>query len=118
MIASTRTRYAQSAVRWQGYTDRAEALEAAGLSRTDDVLADQTSNQSLALTEGFQSAFLVAVAIAALGGVLALLLFGRKAKAAEGVVEAAPALEHKPVIPCCSRGFPASVPTIAKEEQA
>ena len=111
-------------------------LSTVALSRTEDVLAgtDHATNPSLAMTEGFQSAFLVAVGIAALGGLLALLLFRRETRTPEdGAIEPVPAVETAPRPPCGSRGLPASVlpltevltseaqragkPSIAKEEQ-
>lgn len=48
------------------------------VARADDALADGASNQLVALTEGFQSAFGVGVAIAALGLFAALALLGRR----------------------------------------
>ena len=48
------------------------------VSRTDDYLAAHTDADPLvALTEGFQSAFLAVAILAAIGVALALLLLGR-----------------------------------------
>jgi MFS family permease len=48
------------------------------VSRTDDYLATNTSaNRLVALTEGFQSAFLAVAILAGIGVALALLLLGR-----------------------------------------
>ena len=48
------------------------------VSQTDDYLAANTGASPLvALTEGFQSAFLVTAVLAGLGAALALLLLGR-----------------------------------------
>jgi EmrB/QacA subfamily drug resistance transporter len=51
-------------------------LSAVAVARTDDVLAGagRPADPALALTEGFQAAFLAGVAIAALGALLTLLL--------------------------------------------
>jgi EmrB/QacA subfamily drug resistance transporter len=65
-------------------------LTSVALARTDAVIAgsDQPVDRALAMTEGFQTAFLVALGIAALGALVALALFGRKG-AAEDAIEAA-----------------------------
>jgi EmrB/QacA subfamily drug resistance transporter len=90
-------------------------LSTVALSRTEDALAtDQATDPSLAMTEGFQSAFLVAVGIAALGGLLALLLFRRRQEAEDGVIEAPGAVEVATAPPCGSRGLPASIMPIAE----
>jgi urea transporter len=48
------------------------------VSRTDDYLATNTdANPLVALTEGFQSAFLAVAVLAGIGVALALLLLGR-----------------------------------------
>jgi hypothetical protein len=48
------------------------------VSRTDDYLAVHTgANALVALTEGFQSAFLAVAILAGIGAALALLLLGR-----------------------------------------
>lgn len=109
-------------------------LSSVAVSRTEDVLAGagRGTEPSLAMTEGFQSAFLVAVGIAALGGLLAWLLFEREEKTEDGVIEAVAALKTAPGPPCGSRGLQPSVlppsepfgsktqhagePNIAKEE--
>jgi hypothetical protein len=50
---------------------------ASALSRTDDVIAENgAGNVALALTEGFQSAFLAWAVLAGIGTALALLLLG------------------------------------------
>src|SRR5215218_2890105 len=62
------------------------------VSRTDDYLAaNDGANPPVALTEGFQSAFLVVVVLAAIGMALALLLPGRPRKARQERLEPLPA---------------------------
>jgi Na+/melibiose symporter-like transporter len=72
-------------------------LSSIAVARTEDVLAagGQQSDIALAMTEGFQSAFLAALLIAALGAVLALWLFGRRDETTDRVAAAATA-----VVPC------------------
>jgi EmrB/QacA subfamily drug resistance transporter len=61
------------------------------VSRTDDYLASNTAaNHLVALTEGFQSAFLTLAILAGIGVVLALLLLGRPRKAPQERLEAVP----------------------------
>jgi EmrB/QacA subfamily drug resistance transporter len=61
------------------------------LSRTDDYLAANSgADQLVALTEGFQSAFLACAIFAGIGAVLALLLPGRPRRAPQEQLEAAP----------------------------
>jgi EmrB/QacA subfamily drug resistance transporter len=62
------------------------------ISRSADYLAaHQGGNPLVALTEGFQSAFLACAALAAIGVALALLLLGRPRRARQEQLEAAPA---------------------------
>ncbi|MGH2822913.1 MAG: MFS transporter [Thermoleophilaceae bacterium] len=65
-------------------------LSTVAVARTDHVLAgaDQPLDPALAMTKGFQSAFLVAFGVAMLGALLALLLFWRQDKAEEDVIHA------------------------------
>ena len=57
----------------------------------DYLAAHQGGNPLVALTEGFQSAFLACAALAATGVALALLLLGRPRRARQEQLEAAPA---------------------------
>jgi MFS family permease len=62
------------------------------VSQTKDYLAaDADANRLVALTEGFQAAFLAAALLAVVGVVLALLLLGRPRGAAPEQVELEPA---------------------------
>jgi EmrB/QacA subfamily drug resistance transporter len=62
------------------------------VSRSEDFLAaNEGANPLVALTEGFQSAFVVCVVMAAIGVALALLLLGRPRKAPQERLEPAPA---------------------------
>jgi EmrB/QacA subfamily drug resistance transporter len=72
-------------------------LSSVAVARTESVIAgaDQPVDTALAMTEGFQTAFLVALGIAALGALLALVLFGRQGEIEDASVEAA----HR-VSPC------------------
>jgi EmrB/QacA subfamily drug resistance transporter len=60
-------------------------LSTVAIARTDDVVGNtnQPVDPAFAMTEGFQSAFLVAFGIASVGAVCALSLFGRKESAEE-----------------------------------
>jgi EmrB/QacA subfamily drug resistance transporter len=61
------------------------------VSQTDDYLAANASaNPLVAVTEGFQSAFLVTALLAGLGAALALLLLGRPRGTVQGAHELAP----------------------------
>jgi EmrB/QacA subfamily drug resistance transporter len=61
------------------------------VSRTDDYLATNTdANPLVALTEGFQSAFLAVALLAGIGVALALLLLGRPRDAVQERLEPAP----------------------------
>jgi hypothetical protein len=64
-------------------------LSSVALARTEDVLAgpEAPGSAALALTEGFQTAFLGALGIAALGALLALLLLPRRDKTEEAAIE-------------------------------
>jgi predicted MFS family arabinose efflux permease len=72
-------------------------LSTVALARTEDLLAgaEQPVGTALAVTEGFQTAFLVGAGIAILGAVLALVLFRREDEAEDAAIEAA-----RPVVPC------------------
>jgi MFS family permease len=62
------------------------------VSRSEDFLAaNEGANELVALNEGFQSAFLVVVVLAAIGMALALLLPGRPRKARQERLETLPA---------------------------
>jgi urea transporter len=62
------------------------------VSRTDDYLAANADASPLvALTEGFQSAFLATAVLAGLGVVLALVLLGRPRSVEEEPLELEPA---------------------------
>ena len=62
------------------------------VTRTDDYLAATTgANPLVALTEGFQSAFLAVAILAGIGATLALLLLGRPRRATQEQLEVAPA---------------------------
>jgi MFS family permease len=64
------------------------------VTRTDDYLAANTgANRLVALTEGFQSAFLAVAVLGGIGVALALLLLGRP----RGVPQEQPQLEPSPV---------------------
>jgi hypothetical protein len=64
---------------------------ASALSRTDDVIAENgAGNMALALTEGFQSAFLACAVLAGIGTALALLLLGRPRGAPQEQLEPSP----------------------------
>jgi EmrB/QacA subfamily drug resistance transporter len=61
------------------------------VTRTDDYLAANTgANRLVALTEGFQSAFLAVAILAGIGTALALLLLGRPRKAPQERLDAVP----------------------------
>jgi EmrB/QacA subfamily drug resistance transporter len=63
------------------------------VSRSEDYLAtNEGANSLLVLNEGFQSAFLACVALAAIGVALALLLLGRPRKARQEHLDPAPAI--------------------------
>lgn len=66
-------------------------LSSVAVARTDAVIAgaDSPVNTAVAMTEGFQTAFLVAVGIAAVGAFVALALFGRKGETEDATIEAA-----------------------------
>jgi len=62
------------------------------VSRSEDFLAaNEGANPLLVMTEGFQSAFVACVVLAAIGAALALLLLGRPRKAASERLEPVPA---------------------------
>ena len=62
------------------------------VSRTEDYLAANSgASQLVALTEGFQSAFLAVAILAGIGAALALLLLGRQSNVAQEQLELEPA---------------------------
>jgi EmrB/QacA subfamily drug resistance transporter len=72
-------------------------LSTVAVARTEHVLAapDPPASTAAAITEGFQTAFLVALGIALLGALLALLLLRREDKTEDAAIEAA-----REVTPC------------------
>jgi EmrB/QacA subfamily drug resistance transporter len=72
-------------------------LSSVAVARTENVLAgaDPPATAALALTEGFQTAFLVALGIALLGALLALVLLPRRDKTEAAAIEAV-----RQVTPC------------------
>ena len=85
-------------------------LSTVAVARTDDVLAgaDQPVDPALAMTEGFQTAFLVALGIAVLGALLAALLFRRQEKTEDATIEARR-------VPPCPPARASGVPILAAE---
>jgi hypothetical protein len=66
--------------------------ERAAVSRSEDYLAaNEDADPLVALTEGFQSAFLACVVLAGIGAALALLLLGRPRRAPQERLEPVPA---------------------------
>jgi EmrB/QacA subfamily drug resistance transporter len=65
-------------------------LSSVAVARTNDVLAgdDPPASTALAMTEGFQTAFLAALGIAVLGALLASVLLRREDKATDAALEA------------------------------
>ena len=62
------------------------------VARTDDILAaDPGTNPLVALTDGFQAAFLACAVLAGIGALVALLLLGRPREASPRRLEPAPA---------------------------
>jgi MFS family permease len=82
-------------------------LSSVAAARTDDVLAgpDTPASTALAMTEGYQTAFLVALGIAVLGALLALVLLRRRDTAQDAAIEAA--RQATPCPPGRSSGVPA-----------
>jgi hypothetical protein len=76
------------------------------VARTEEVLAEagRPADTALAMTEGFQTAFLVAFGIAMLGALLVLLLFRRHGRP-EATIEAAG--QVTPCTPARASGVPA-----------
>jgi EmrB/QacA subfamily drug resistance transporter len=66
-------------------------LTSVAVARTADVVTgpDEPASPAFAMTEGFQAAFLVALAIALLGALLALLLLRRDDRTEDAAIEAA-----------------------------
>jgi EmrB/QacA subfamily drug resistance transporter len=82
-------------------------LSTVAVARTEDVLAGQgqSADASLAMTEGFQTAFLVAFGIAVLGALLGLVLFQRQDKTEDAAIEAV--RRATPCPPTRASGVPA-----------
>jgi EmrB/QacA subfamily drug resistance transporter len=82
------------------------ALTTAAVTRSDDLIGggDPSVDPAAAMTEGFQTAFLVAFGIAVLGALVVVLLFGRRDETEEKALEAT-----RRVTPCPGRasGVPA-----------
>jgi EmrB/QacA subfamily drug resistance transporter len=89
-------------------------LTSVALARTDAVIAGagQPVDTALAMTEGFQTAFLVALGIAALGALVALALFGRKGATEDATIEAAQR------VPPCPPVHASGVPALAAERES
>jgi MFS family permease len=66
-------------------------LSSAAIARTEGVIADADGpvDAALAMTEGFQTAFLVGLGIAAVGALLAVVVFRRDAGAEDATIQAA-----------------------------
>jgi hypothetical protein len=81
-------------------------LSTVAVARTENVLGgDRAADTALAMTEGFQTAFLVAFGIAVLGALLALVLFQGGGKTEAAVIEAA--RRAAPCPPTRAGGLPA-----------
>ena len=80
-------------------------LSTVALARTEDLLASPEASTAVALTEGYQAAFLVALGIAVLGALLALLLLRRHDQAEAVAIEAA--RQVTPCPPARASGAPA-----------
>ena len=89
-------------------------LTSVALARTDAVIAGggQPVDNALAMTEGYQTAFLVALGIAALGALVALALFGRKGATEDATIEAAQR------VPPCPPVHASGVPALAAERES
>jgi EmrB/QacA subfamily drug resistance transporter len=89
-------------------------LSSVAVARTEDVLAgpDPPASTALAMTEGFQTAFLVALGIAVLGALLALVLLRRPDKAQDAAIEAA-----RQVTPC-PPGRASGLPALKAERRS
>ena len=87
-------------------------LSTVAVARTDDVLAgaDRPVDPALAMTEGFQTAFLVEFGIAVLGALLAALLFPRQDGIEDATIEARP-------VPPCPPARASGVPVLAAEPE-
>jgi MFS family permease len=82
-------------------------LSTVAVARAEDAIAgsDQPVSTALAMTEGFQTAFLVALGIAVLGALLALLLLRRPDQTEAAAIEAA--RQVTPCPPARASGVPA-----------
>jgi EmrB/QacA subfamily drug resistance transporter len=81
-------------------------LSSVAVARTESVLGSaEPVDTALAMTEGFQTAFLVALGIAALGALLALVLLGRHGETEDATIEAAQRVSPCP--PIHGSGVPA-----------
>jgi EmrB/QacA subfamily drug resistance transporter len=88
-------------------------LSSVAVARTDSVIAGATQpvDTAFALTEGFQAAFLIALAVAALGALLALALFGRTGEPADAAIERAQRM------PPCPPVHASGAPALAAERE-
>jgi EmrB/QacA subfamily drug resistance transporter len=89
-------------------------LTSAALARTDAVSAGarQPVDTARGMTEGFQTAFLVALGIAAIGALLALALFGRKSETRDATIGAAQRVSPCPPV------HASGVPALAAERES
>jgi EmrB/QacA subfamily drug resistance transporter len=87
-------------------------LSTVAVARTDDVLADadRPVDPAVAMTEGFQTAFLVALAIAVVGALLAALLFPRREGTEDATIQA-------PRVPPCPPARASGLPVLAAEPE-
>jgi MFS family permease len=88
-------------------------LSSVAVARTESVIAGATEpvDTALALTEGFQTAFLIALAVAAVGALLALALFGPKGETEDAAIERAQR------VPPCPPVHASGVPAFAAERE-
>jgi hypothetical protein len=88
-------------------------LSSVAVARTDSVIAGATQpvDTAFALTEGFQAAFLIALAVAALGALLALALFGRTGEPEDAAIERAQRM------PPCPPVHASGAPALAAERE-
>jgi EmrB/QacA subfamily drug resistance transporter len=80
-------------------------LSSVAVARAENVLADGQVDNAAAMTEGFQTAFMVALGIAALGALVALVLFRARDEAEEARIEVA--AKVPPCPPVHASGIPA-----------
>jgi EmrB/QacA subfamily drug resistance transporter len=89
-------------------------LSSVAVARTNAVIAgaDPAVDNAFATTEGFQTAFLVALGIAAAGALLAVALFGRMRETEDATIEAARR------VPPCPPVHASGVPALAVERDS